>query len=403
MALKDKLKWGKSSSASNDLNKALYSHWYSPFMPINNLRNLTNDIKTGYMDNDTTYSIINKIADTAANIPLKLVDENGEEVKSHWVNDLLLIPNEDNTIRDIIFNYYVYLLSIGNTFIYAPKLESGNSTELWTMPSDLVEVVSGPWHEPILGYKLMEGNQEILFPKKDVLHGRLFNPRFQSGSWVYGLSPIQVAAQTINSLNAGQISQEAAYKNMGPPYILSSQTPEGLTPEQQEMLEDTVKKKYGGAKNFNKPMTTGTPIKVEKVGVSPVDLNIIEGSEHGLRILCNVYGVSSVLFNDNANSTYNNISQARKDFYDYTIKPLNKDLSQKLKNWLIPDEKFTLEFDYSDVEVLQESFKTKIEALEKATFLTENEKREFLGYKPIGYKPSDDKIKKDEEDDDFYY
>lgn len=373
----------KLSKSKNDLNKALYQTYYTPWMPVTNTRNLTNDITNGYMDNDITYSIINKISDTASNIPLKLIDQNGDEIKNHWVLDILNNPNDDDSIKDILYNYYVYLLSIGNSYIYTPKLDSGRSTELWTMPSDLIEVISGPWYEPITGYKIIEGDQEIIFPKENVLHGKLFNPKFNSGSWVYGLSPIKVAAQTINALNAGQISQEAAYKNMGPPYIISSETPEGLTPEQQEMLEDTIKKKYSGANNFNKPMITGTPVNLLKIGVSPVDLDIINGSEHGLRILCNIYGVSSVLFNDNANSTYNNISQARKDFYDYTIKPMNKNFSLKLKKFLIPNENLKFEFDYSNVEVLQESFNTKIDSLSKATFLTDNEKREFLGYKPI--------------------
>jgi len=81
MSLIDKLKLGiwndiPKNPKSNDLNKALYSSWFSPFIPITNTRNLTSDIVSGYMDNDTVYSIINKIADTAANIPLKLVDKN---------------------------------------------------------------------------------------------------------------------------------------------------------------------------------------------------------------------------------------------------------------------------------------------------------------------------------------
>ncbi len=394
MALIDRLKsMGKIKNDGNELNKALYSHWYSPLMPITNTRNLTSDMIAGYMDSDYVYSIINKISDTASSVPLTVVDKNGDVIESHWINDLINNPNPDNSIKDIIFNYYVYLLSIGNSFIYTPKLTSGKSTELWTMPSDLVEVVSGPWYQPIMGYKTIEGNQQIIFEKETVLHGKLFNPRFQSGSWVYGLSPISVAAEIINSLNAGQTSMESSYKNMGPPYIISSLVQEGLTDAQQEQLEETYQRKYGDPTNTAKPMLTGTPVDVKMLGVSPVDLNVITGSEHGLRVLCNVYGVSSILFNDNANSTYNNMEQARKDFYQYSIQPMNMDLEIKLKKWLVPNEDVFFKFDYSNIEVLQESFLIKIDALSKATFLTDNEKREHMGYKPI---EGSDELKKSE-------
>jgi len=383
----------------NKLNQALYTSWYSPFMPITPPRSYTGDLMAGYMDNELVYSIVNKIADTASSVPLELCDPDGEVVESHWVIDLLKQPNPDNSLKDIIFNYYVYLLSIGNSFIYSPFLDNGSTMELWTMPSDLVNVVSGPFFEPVMGYKFTEGSQEIVFDKQSVMHGKLFNPRYLSGSWVYGLSPIQVATEIISASNSGNMALAKSFENMGPPYIISSQTPEGLTPQQQELLEQTYKKKYGGPDTANKPMLTGTPVDVKMLGVSPVDLNILDSSQHALRVLCNVYGVPSVLFNDNENSTYNNVSQARKDFYEYTIQPLNEAFAGKLKGFLIPDEDLKFRFNYENVAVLQEDFYTKSAALNNMFYMTPNEKREQLGleriempemdmvYIPMGQKP----------------
>ena len=383
----------------NKLNQALYTSFYSPFMPITPPRSYTGDLMAGYMDNEAVYSIINKIADTASSVPVALVDEEDNPIESHWVIDLLKQPNEDSSFKDLLFNYYVYLLSIGNSFIYSPFLDNGSTTELWTMPSDLVNVISGPFYEPIVGYKFTEGNQEIVFEKQSVLHGKLFNPRFLSGSWVYGLSPIQVAVEIITAMNQGNKAMSASFTNMGPPYIISSQTPEGLTQQQQELLEDVYNKKYGDPQKAGKPMLTGTPVDVKMIGVSPVDLNLIQSSQHGLRVLSNVYGVPSVLFNDNDNSTYNNVSQARKDFYQYTIQPLNEAFALKLKQYLIPDEPLHFKFVYDDVEVLQEAMYIKAQALESLWYLTPNQKLEILGlpvndsplmdeiYKPFGIEP----------------
>jgi len=129
------------------------------------------------------------------------------------------------------------------------------------------------------------------------------------------------------------------------------------------------------------------------VGINPADLEIVNNSEHALRVLCNIYGVPSVLFNDNASSTYNNVSQARKDFYEFTIMPLNKMFAQKVKHKLFRDEDVYLKFDYSQIEVLQESFHKKALTLSTLWELTANEKRELLGYEPINDPAMDEILK----------
>ena len=164
--LQSQIAYYRSGKSDNKLTEALYTHWFSPLTPINSTQNFTKDLLKGYMDSEIVYSIINKIADTASSIPIQIVDKKGDVVESHWAMDVLANPNEDTTLKELIYNYYVYLLSIGNSYIYAPKLERGTSVELWTMPSDLVLVVSGNFMSPVSGYKLIEGNQEILFEKK---------------------------------------------------------------------------------------------------------------------------------------------------------------------------------------------------------------------------------------------
>ena len=367
---------------SNDLKKALYTSWYSPFMPIQEPNDYTGDLIEGYLNNEAIYSIVNKIANSCSDVPLELVDKDNKPVGSHWVNDLLKRPNEDSTLKELIYNYYVYLLSIGNSFMYAPKLAAGTTQELWTMPSDLVLVVSGPFYEPVSGYKFKEGNQEIVFPKDQVLHGKLFNPRFRSGSWVYGLSPVEVAAEAIRQVNAGQQRMATLAATGAPPFIISSETPEGLTAAQQEMLEATYKKKYTGS-DSNDPMMSGTPLRVQNIPGKAADLELIESSEYSWRVLCNIYGVDSGMFNDKAASTYSNMQQMFKNFYQFTVEPLNKSFAERLKLFLIPNEELYFRFNYDDVEVLQEGFLTKSEALNNIWYMTPNERREQLGLEAL--------------------
>lgn len=371
------------AATNNKLNKSLYANWFVTGLPVGSGMTLTGDLMNGYLDNEVVYSIVNKIADTASSVPLMVEDLEGNTLDNHWINKLLLRPNEDTTLKELINAYYIFYLSIGNSFIYAPRLKDGRTIELWTVPSDRVEIIAGTWKNPIKGYRLLDGDTEVEFDKYEIMHGRTFNPLYTQHGWLWGLSPISVAAEVIRGINAGNKRMAILAETGGPSYLISSQLLEGLTPVQQELLEDTYTKKYTLPENAGKPMLSGTPLKVERLGSNAADLEIIAASEHSLRVICNLYGVSSVLFNDNASSTYNNVSQARKDFYQFTIEPLNKLFAEKLKHFLAPDEDIVLKFDYSNIEVLQDSIYTKIEGLDKATFLTSNEKREDLGYEPL--------------------
>ena len=147
-------------AANNQLNKALYANWYNKGMVVTPGRNYENDLIEGYLDNATIYSIINRIARPASQVPLEIVDGEGKVLENHWTNKILQNPNEDTTLSELIFAYYVYLLSIGNSYIYAPRLSDGRTLELWTAPGEITEIVAGTWKEPVQGYKVIYGAVE---------------------------------------------------------------------------------------------------------------------------------------------------------------------------------------------------------------------------------------------------
>lgn len=371
----------KLTQRIDELEKALQRPTMIDNNPISAPRNLKSDLLEGYLKNEIVYSIVNKIAETASNVPIELQTLDGEVVENHWVNKLLKQPNKDNSFKELAYAYYIYLLSIGNSYIYGPKLNiSGGVYELKTMPSEEVFIVSGDWQDDIKGYKIYGSDQ--LISSENVIHGKLFNPRFQEGSWVYGLSPLEVAEEIVNLSNAGVQSLEAAFDNMGANHIISPKKDIIMSTEQQTNMADTYRRKFQGASK-NRTMFSEVPLDSTEVGLSPVDLNVLESNNQAVRTLCNVWGVSSILFNDNSNSTFNNMLQARKDFYDYTIQPLNTYFADKLKMFLIPDEELQLKFDYSNVEVYQEALLDKADAISKMDYLTENEKREMIGYEPV--------------------
>jgi hypothetical protein len=109
-----------------------------------------------------------------------------------------------------------------------------------------------------------------------------------------------------------------------------------------------------------------------KLGVSIADLNILESTREGRRILCNVYQFSAALFNDPAGSTYNNVTSARKAAWTDALIPFNDKFSNDLTQFIItPVEEykkagFFYDMDYSGIEELQEGIKEKVDWMIKA-------------------------------------
>ena len=380
--------FGYQQRAKTLSDKAMYSSYLFNGMPIATYQNLTADLMDGYMSNETVYAIIQKIVGTATLPKLKLYSKDGREVRKHWAYRLIVEPNADNTFSEWYKSVLIYYLAIGNGYAYAPKLGNGASRELHTLPADYVAAVSGGWSEPIRGYKLYLGNQEVELPKADVLHLKMFNPQFVDGQFVYGLSPIKVAADIINNLNSGEKRMADMLEKGTPPFIISAKTNEGLTEQQQQSLEKAYEKKYGQSGDSMKPLMSGVELKVDKLGFSAADLSLLENSQYGQRVLCNVYGVPSVLLNDTVVSTYDNMRTAQVDFIENTIKPLNSYFAEKLTVFLLGDTDYYYDFDYSEVAALVETKAELMKAYGDISYLTNNEKRAVFGYPPV----ADDKL-----------
>ncbi len=386
-----------NDAVRNELNKNIYLHNIYSGVPIPFEDNPETQLEIGYMDNVDVYSIINYVARNSAAVPLRVYDKDDEIVDDHPIMELLEQPNPDMSMVDIIEAFYIYKLSIGNSYLYKPTLESGanigKTIEILVMPSADVQAIGGTWTDPIQGYRINEGLIWNTIDKADIYHGKFFNPKFSNGSWLYGLSPIKIAVELIRTQNYGYTALESAYLNGSPPYMITHKGKNKLTFTQQENLEETFKRKYGDGddftkpgSNFTKPMLTSEDLDIKMIGLSPIDLNILNVNKQGGRTLANVLGgIPTVLLNDLENSTYSNYSEARKVFYENVVIPNNTPLQKGLTNWLLTpyNDGTKFKFDYSDIGPLQEDIKEKTEALKNAYYLTINERRDQLNYPPI--------------------
>jgi phage portal protein BeeE len=109
------------------------------------------------------------------------------------------------------------------------------------------------------------------------------------------------------------------------------------------------------------------------MGMSSTDLEILKTAIQNLRMLCNVYGAPSELFNDPANKTHANQKAALKSFYENSVLPLDRRVLSKynstvVKDWSVRDNKnYTVVQDLQHIGALQEDQDKKAARSEKIT------------------------------------
>lgn len=397
MAILDRLSLAfkalRGQTIDNPHTRSLYS-MLGTGSPVFIEDNKESYIKNGYQANALVYSIVSYIAQKSADVPLYVYEwtkeGKGERLYGHELESFLYRPNPMAGKGVFFQEAYGFKLLTGNTFLYFPRLEAGLNkgkfTEAWVMPSQYTEIISGGKYQPVRGYRLTIGDYTIEYSPIDVLHDKAPNYNYGWGAELYGTSPLQASVKLVSKSNDSYNSQMKAYQNQGAVGIVSSDEQMGgqFTEEQARALDSTWKKNYAGSNNAGKLAFTNARIKYTQLGLSPVDLGIIEDHKMTLRDLCNVYHVPSEIFNDPDNKSYANKQEARKAVYTDAVMPLVNTFLEEF-NRFIGDtygKGIYVDADWSAVPELQADRKEIMEIYSKGVEIgaySRNEYRQKMG------------------------
>jgi HK97 family phage portal protein len=385
--------------------------------------NLREYVNRGYLYNPDLYAIINLITNSARGIDWVLYEVEDEqkfrkykrlpseakefqlekvanlkhgamtEVHDHsnQLFRLLKKPNELQGWGEFIENLLGFKLITGNAFVHGVILENGVNAglvnEMWVMPSQYMRIhASGNMEHVIQGYELELSNLKTKFTPDEVMHLKYWNPDYDGdGSHLYGLSPLRSASRVVRQSNDAYTAQSSLLQNSGAMGILSVDADE-MTKEQAEQLQYDYQRKYGGPDKRGKIIVAGAKMNWQQIGLSPVDLDIIESQKMSLRDLCNVYNINSALLNDPDNKVYNNVKEARKGLYYEKVIPEMDVLRDELNRWLTAryNEKngtrYYIDYDLEGIPALQVDLGAVVEQIQNAWWLTGNEKRSAMGY-----------------------
>jgi HK97 family phage portal protein len=390
-------------------------------------------VDDGYVANDIVYSIVKLITDKAKLAPFsvyRVIDEraakkyksmaaqkdiNLKELETlhkkayelytgdSRLNELLKYPNEEDTWGDFVEQWCGFKLITGNTFIYAKMIEAGNNQgkpyELFALPSQYMAIIAdiNVFPPTRVGYQLYYGVMWA-FDTKEILHDKYFNPQWNvTGNQLYGQSPLMAAAKNLTRSNEAKTASVASFQNGGPAGVLFMND-DRFDPtsgqQQAQALKKAVSEK-GGSLNYNSIAVSGYKVDWKQIGLSPVELNIIESEKWDLKALCNIYGVPSQLLNDSDSKTYNNQREGEKALTLRCAIPLLNALTENLNRKLHSDWGYkgtNLYVDY-DISVFGELEANKVEQtewLDKAWWISPKQKLEIMNIEVPDYIPTEE-------------
>jgi len=379
MVIIDKIKslfsvknYSEGSNLSNGSSFSFFGGWSSwIYKDKENEEKLINE---GYLSNEDVFAVVKKLFDAASDVPLLLcVKENEEYVPVTDENNpyyrLIKRPNKDQTLKEYRKEQYSNFLLTGDTFEWKIEAAGFNyPTSLKIIPSQYTTINmmnDNDYFSEIKNYYFCWGSQNKYFGPEEVVHTQNLDPSYCSNK---GLSFLQPAYKALSTSNQVHNAEAHMIENRGATGMISSDQ-EGypLTDEEREEINERFKKKAGGSSNYNKMLTVGSKVKYTSLGLSPKDLTLTDLDINKLRKFCNVYGMSSQLFNDPANKTFNNLGEAKKSLYTEAAIPLAQLFVDSWNEHLTPifneveGREYMIKLDTSKIEVLQKDKKAEAE------------------------------------------
>lgn len=329
-------------------------------------KSLKEVLNKGYLSNTYVYSIINRIAETAADIPLLIQETNSkgdvEEITEGDFYDFVHRPNKDDNHKSHTYKSLVYQLATGNVFHYGVKPSGLNYfTERWNLAPQYVipktkNVITGP--QAIL-WEYQYARELYKLEIEEVMHLRKFQPDPAITNAVLGLSPLQAAWQTLVASNEVITADASLIKNKGAIGMMASSREKPLNEEEKTQTQEALKKRIGGGEKYGSIGVTSGQFDFIKFAMSPTDLKILENGVMKLRDLCAVFSVSSKMFNDPSGATYNNSKEDNKKFYTQgVLPPLENDIDH-FNRFFVPgwserdNTNYIVSVDTSKIEALQ--------------------------------------------------
>jgi HK97 family phage portal protein len=280
------------------------------------------------------------------------------------------------------------LLLHGNAYLQVIEA-LGSPAELFHLQPERVTGESDERGWP-QAYQYKVGRRTSRIERRDLLervqliHIRALNPTQEQS----GLGCVEAASAAASIHNRASRWNKALLDNAARPSgALSYEPSDGatLSGAQFERLREEIDRQFSGSQNAGRPLLLEGGLKWQSLGLTPTDMDFVAVKEAAARDVALAFGVPPVLLGLPGDSTYSNLREAGRALYRQTVLPLAErilqDVSEAMADWFGP---LRLAIDTDAISELAEDRERLWQMVSAAEFISEDEKREMLGFPARG-------------------
>ena len=351
--------------------------------------NYANFASQGYGKNEIVHACIRELATSAASpryyVQAPSTDGGIVEIDRGLLYDLTSKPNPYSDWYSFIERLVTFLMVAGNAYAIKERARNDQVSALYLLRPDRVTIVPGDYGAESYVYTV--GGTEYGVEARDMCHLALPNP---AGD-IYGLSPLQVAARTVNlDLNMTDFAK-IYFQNAGVPSGLLKVKRRLTSQEEASTIRARWRSQFGGVNNFHRIAILDDDAEYQPMSNSPKDMELTGLHNLTESRICAVFGVPPILVGANVGlqrSTFSNYREARLAFHSETLEPMVARILRYFNRNLFDEYtgNETLAVDWAAMRGVlddQAATTTRLTALFAGGIVTLNEAREELGFNAV--------------------
>jgi HK97 family phage portal protein len=284
-----------------------------------------------YENNAWVYVAVNRIAEAAALVPLRVYRTEGERripQEAHPAERLLAAPNPFLSGFELLEQTIGALELTGNAYWFLAGDSAGRPAEIWPLRPDRVAVVPDE-RAHVRGYVYTIDGQEIPLDAVEVIHFRRWHPR----SDYYGLSALHAARIAVQSDGAmARWNRDTFGADHAVPAGIVNIT-EYVSDADFERLKSEWRESYGGPERRT-AFLRGGAVQWQGIGLSQQDVDFLNGRRFNREEIFHIYGMPPGMWSENA--TEANAKIAERVFVERTLWPKLVRLAGKITAELLP-------------------------------------------------------------------
>ena len=346
-----------------------------------------------YQTQDNLSAVVNFLANSIAQLPLKVYERDGENERRRdresVASRLLWRPNADQTefefIRALMIEYFV----IGSAYVWVlPDADSESGYQLRLLPTEWIIKSDGNGYAPdTIRVCARNGGTAFDVPKEEFVQFKTYSVGNPSGY----LSPVSALRQTLTEQVEASRFRRQLWKSSGRlnAQIIRPKDVAPWTDEQRKKFATAFRESWSG----NGSKSGSIPIMEDGMEIKPFQTSFKESEwSNSVKLtresVSAAYGVNPSLIWHSDTQTYASSKDNARALYSECLGPVLQMLQQRINSFLIPkvDDNPNLYVEFDLTEKLKGSFEERASILQTsvgAPWLTRNEARADMNLPPI--------------------